>query len=87
MIGSVAQIADDLIERRERFGFSFVTVSAADIERVRPRRRPTRRHLTPAGQRSEVAAFFDHDDAFVADREALAVEFGLEADAHRRPAR
>jgi hypothetical protein len=36
LIGSVAQIADDLRERRERFGFSFVTVSAIDIEAFAP---------------------------------------------------
>jgi len=36
LIGSVAQIADDLRERRERFGFSFVTVSATDIEAFAP---------------------------------------------------
>ena len=36
LIGSVAQIADDLRERRQRFGFSFVTVSATDIEAFAP---------------------------------------------------
>ena len=36
LIGSAAQIADDLRERRERFGFSFITVSATDIESFAP---------------------------------------------------
>ena len=36
LIGSASQIADDLRERRERFGFSFITVSAGDIEPFAP---------------------------------------------------
>ncbi len=36
LVGSAAQIADDLIERRERFGFSYVTVGAGEIESFAP---------------------------------------------------
>ncbi len=36
LIGNAEQIADDLRERRERFGFSFVTVSAVDIDSFAP---------------------------------------------------
>ncbi len=36
MIGTPSQIADDLIERRERYGFSFVTVGAAELDDFAP---------------------------------------------------
>jgi probable F420-dependent oxidoreductase len=36
LIGSAAQIADDLVERRDRYGFSFVTVSASEFEAFAP---------------------------------------------------
>ena len=36
LVGSVEQIADDLIERRERFGFSYLTVSATELESLAP---------------------------------------------------
>ncbi len=36
LVGSAEQIADDLIERRERFGFSYVTVGAGEIDSFAP---------------------------------------------------
>jgi probable F420-dependent oxidoreductase len=36
LIGTPAQIAEDLIERRERYGFSFVTVSGSDLDDFAP---------------------------------------------------
>jgi len=36
LVGSAAQIADDLIERRERLGFSYVTVGAAELDSFAP---------------------------------------------------
>ncbi len=36
LIGSASQIADDLIERRERYGFSYITVSASELDAFAP---------------------------------------------------
>jgi alkanesulfonate monooxygenase SsuD/methylene tetrahydromethanopterin reductase-like flavin-dependent oxidoreductase (luciferase family) len=36
LIGTPSQIADDLIERRDRYGFSFVTVSASELDAFAP---------------------------------------------------
>ena len=36
LIGTPAQIVDDLVERRERWGFSYVIVGAEDVESFAP---------------------------------------------------
>jgi probable F420-dependent oxidoreductase len=36
LIGSATEIADTLVERRERYGFSFITVSAAELDEFAP---------------------------------------------------
>lgn len=36
LIGTARQIADDLIERRERFGFSYVTIGAGELDSFAP---------------------------------------------------
>jgi probable F420-dependent oxidoreductase len=36
LIGSASQIAESLVERRERYGFSFVTVSASELDAFAP---------------------------------------------------
>jgi len=36
LVGSAEQIADNLIERRERFGFSYVTIGAGEIDSFAP---------------------------------------------------
>ena len=46
LIGTVDSICDTLQERRERFGLSYVTVSAAQHGRVRAGRRPAHRHVS-----------------------------------------
>ena len=47
LIGSPAQLVDDLLRRRERWGFSYVIVGADDVESFAPRRRRARRSLRP----------------------------------------
>ena len=36
LIGTPAQIADDLRERRERWGFSYIIVGAEDVDAFAP---------------------------------------------------
>ena len=36
LIGTPGQLADDLLERRERWGFSYVIVGAEDVDAFAP---------------------------------------------------
>ena len=52
LIGTPAQIADDLRERRERWGFSYVIVGAEDVDAFAPVVAELRRHLSRSRRRA-----------------------------------